>query len=48
MYQLAMLTVHLVKEQNVREIKHNTTKQKESRENRRFTQEFQIGLNSKN
>ena len=31
-----MLTVHLVKEQPVREIKNNATKQKESSENRNF------------
>ena len=43
-----MLTVHLVKEQTVTEIKDNTTKQKESSENRRFTQEFEKCLNFKN
>jgi hypothetical protein len=39
-YQLVTLTVHLVKQQTVTDIKHNTTKEKESSENRRFTQEF--------
>ena len=48
MYQLVMLTVHSVKEQNVRQIKHKTTKQGGSHENRRFTRDFHKCLNSKN
>jgi hypothetical protein len=43
-----MLTVHLVKEHTVPEIKHKATEEKESSEKRRFIQEFEKCLNLKN